>query len=67
MFNYRKMKELRLELRLSVAEATQRAGWTAARRTYWHRLEKGTKPNPTVQTLCEVSQALDCEPADLIS
>jgi transcriptional regulator with XRE-family HTH domain len=67
MFDYLEMKRRRIALSLSVAEATERAGWHREKYTYWHNLEAGRRTNPTVQTLCQVALALRCKITDLVT
>lgn len=58
------IKLRRTGLKLTMAEAAQRAGFK--QRQDWNKLESGRIANPTVATLYAVAQVLSCSMEDLI-
>jgi transcriptional regulator with XRE-family HTH domain len=58
-----KMRELRKALKLTQAEAAERAGMTQTR---WNDVEAGGRSNVTIDTLGNIADALSCEPATLL-
>lgn len=58
-----RLKVLRLEAGLSLAEAGERAGMT---RSSWHDLESGHRKNPTLRTAAAVARALNMSMLELL-
>jgi DNA-binding XRE family transcriptional regulator len=64
VLDWKKIKQLRERLGMSVAEATRRAGLRS--RQHWHNIESGRNQNPTLQTLESVAAALGVKAKDLL-
>lgn len=64
MLDLAKIRELRKGLKLTQAEIAARAGVSLPR---WNDIEKGRKPNITLDTLDVIARVLGCDPADLLA
>lgn len=64
-FDYQKMRELREQQGLTMAQAAEAAG--LSRRSHWNDIEKGKKKAITVETLEGVAKALKISPCDLLT
>ena len=58
------IRKLRLRRGLTQQQAASAAGW--ANRAHWNGLERGTRPNPTLDTIETAARVLGCKPADLL-
>jgi DNA-binding Xre family transcriptional regulator len=66
MLNARKIRQLRMKLGMSLADAAKAAGWKPSGRHRWHDFETGRRTSVTITTLEAIANALACEPADLL-
>ena len=60
-----KMRERRKALGLNQTEAAERGGFTGVQQ--WSDIERGHKPNVTMETLARIAAALECDARDLIT
>ena len=60
----KKLRMLRLERELSMDAAAALAGLSGRQR--WYEIERGLKPNITLETLDKIATALGVDPADLL-
>jgi DNA-binding Xre family transcriptional regulator len=61
-----KMRELRKALGLKQSEAAARAGFGGGLQQ-WSDIERGHRPNVTLDTLAKIATALGCTSADLLT
>jgi transcriptional regulator with XRE-family HTH domain len=59
-----RMRELREERGLTQTDAAEKAGMTVSQ---WNDIEKGRKPNVTIETLAAIATALGCDARDLLT
>jgi transcriptional regulator with XRE-family HTH domain len=64
MLDVKKMKSLRATLKLSQAQAAERAGFGGGRQQ-WSNIESG-RIDISLSTLDKIAKALKCKPADLL-
>lgn len=60
-----KMRELRKGLGLNQTDAATRAGFNGVQQ--WSDIERGHRPNVTLDTLAKIATALGCTSADLLT
>lgn len=63
IFDYRRMEQLRKDAKLSQVQAAKSAGVAQGR---WSEIERGEKPNLTLDTLSAIAKVLKCNPQDLL-
>jgi transcriptional regulator with XRE-family HTH domain len=64
MLNHEKMKGLRKKLKLTQAQAAEKAG--LAGRQQWNDIESGRRSTVTLTTLEKIATALGVKPKDLL-
>ena len=60
----KKIRELRLALNMTQAEAAERAGLTGLQ--VWSDIERGRRSNLTIDTLERIARVLGVRPGDLL-
>jgi transcriptional regulator with XRE-family HTH domain len=60
-----KIKRLRERLGLSMADAAEKAGFSAGRQA-WYNIESGQRTNIKIETLERIAKALGVKAADLL-
>jgi transcriptional regulator with XRE-family HTH domain len=64
MLNQIEIKARREKATLTMQEAAERAGLGGKQR--WYDIEKGKRPNPSIETMQRVAHVLGCKVDDLL-